>query len=63
MDIGLGLSDIMSTPELNCDVACLLYDITNPKSFEVCARIYKVSSSLLYWLFIAMYFPLCCLYM
>ena len=43
MDIGLGLSDIMKTPEFNCDVVCLLYDVTNPKSFAVCARIYEVS--------------------
>ena len=45
MDIGLGLSDIMKTPEFNCDVACLLYDVTNPKSFGVCARIYEVRVS------------------
>ena len=45
IDIGLGLSDIMHTPEFKCDVVCLLYDVTNPRSFGVCARIYEVCSS------------------
>ncbi|KAL1779440.1 mitochondrial Rho GTPase 1 isoform X4 [Sigmodon hispidus] len=27
--------------EIICDVVCLVYDVTNPKSFEYCARIFK----------------------
>ena len=42
-EIDYGLSDVLSPAELNCDVACLLYDVTNAKSFEYCARIYTVS--------------------
>ena len=43
-EIDVGLSDILSSVELDCDVACLLYDVTNAKSFEHCARIYTVRS-------------------
>ena len=42
----LGLTDALTGPELACDVACLLYDVTNPKSFEYCAKIYKVRTSI-----------------
>lgn len=41
-EIDVGLADTLSAVELNCDVVCLLYDVTNPKSFEYCARMYKV---------------------
>ena len=34
---------MLSPTETNCDVACLLYDVTNPRSFEFCARMYLVS--------------------
>lgn len=34
------LNDKLSEPELVCDVACLLYDCTDSKSFEYIARIY-----------------------
>lgn len=39
-EIDVGLSDTLRAPELSCDVACLLYDVTNPRSFEYCARMY-----------------------
>jgi Ras family protein T1 len=39
-EIDMGLADILSGDELSCDVVCLLYDVTNPKSFEYCARMY-----------------------
>ncbi|ESO89176.1 hypothetical protein LOTGIDRAFT_210168 [Lottia gigantea] len=40
MVIDFGMSDMSVPTELDCDVACLCYDVTNPKSFEICARIY-----------------------
>ena len=36
------LSDVLSPIELHCDVCCLVYDISNPKSFEFIARIFLV---------------------
>lgn len=33
--------------DASCDVACLLYDVTDHKSFNYCASVYKVTSSLL----------------
>uniref|UniRef100_A0A6E8VU39 Mitochondrial Rho GTPase n=1 Tax=Anopheles coluzzii TaxID=1518534 RepID=A0A6E8VU39_ANOCL len=32
--------DPLQPSEVNCDVACLVYDVGNPKSFEYIARIY-----------------------
>ncbi|KAK2165693.1 hypothetical protein LSH36_46g02053 [Paralvinella palmiformis] len=40
-EIDVGSSDTVGALELHCDVACLLYDATNPRSFEYCARLYK----------------------
>ena len=37
------MNDSLSNSELACDVICLLYDVSNPKSFEFCARSYLVS--------------------
>ena len=37
------LTDMLSPIELHCDVICLVYDISNPKSFEFVARIFLVS--------------------
>lgn len=37
------VSDPLLPHEVQCDVACLVYDINNPKSFEYIARIYIVS--------------------
>ena len=34
------LTDMLSPIELHCDVICLVYDISNPKSFEFVARIF-----------------------
>ncbi|XP_060528814.1 mitochondrial Rho GTPase isoform X2 [Cylas formicarius] len=34
------MSDPLLPHEVQCDVACLIYDINNPKSFEYVARIY-----------------------
>lgn len=35
--------DFLSEDDLACDVVCLVYDINNPRSFEYCAKAYKVS--------------------
>lgn len=37
------MSDPLTPADVKCDVACLVYDSTNPKSFEYVARIYLVS--------------------
>jgi len=37
------ISEPLQPSEVQCDVACLVYDISNPKSFEYTARIYLVS--------------------
>lgn len=50
------VSDPLLPHEVQCDVACLLYDTTNEKSFEYAARIYIVSS--LFTLFI-LHFLIC----
>lgn len=36
-------SDPLGSSDVRCDVVCLVYDATNPKSFEYAARIYLVS--------------------
>lgn len=36
------VSDPLMPHEVQCDVACLVYDFNNPKSFEYIARIYIV---------------------
>ncbi|XP_018612832.1 mitochondrial Rho GTPase 1-A isoform X2 [Scleropages formosus] len=33
--------DFLSEGDLSCDAVCLVYDISNPRSFEYCARVYK----------------------
>lgn len=38
--------DLLSEADLACDVVCLVYDVNNPRSFEYCAKAYKVRSSL-----------------
>ena len=35
-------SEFLTEAEILCDVVCLVYDVSNPKSFEYCARIFKV---------------------
>lgn len=37
------VSDPLMPHEVQCDVACLMYDVSSPKSFEYIARIYIVS--------------------
>lgn len=44
-EIDIGVSDALTNSEMACDVICLLYDVTNPKTFEFCARSYLVSDS------------------
>ena len=34
--------DFLSETDLACDVVCLVYDVNNPRSFEYCAKVYKV---------------------
>ncbi|XP_058845713.1 mitochondrial Rho GTPase 1 isoform X2 [Acipenser ruthenus] len=34
-------SEFLSDSEISCDVVCLVYDSSNPSSFEFCARIFK----------------------
>lgn len=38
-------SEFLTEAEIICDVVCLVYDVSNPKSFEYCARIFKVCCS------------------
>uniref|UniRef100_W5KQD2 Mitochondrial Rho GTPase n=1 Tax=Astyanax mexicanus TaxID=7994 RepID=W5KQD2_ASTMX len=33
--------DFLSESDLSCDVVCLIYDVSNPCSFEYCAQIFK----------------------
>ena len=42
-DIDLrNVTDALMPTEVQCDVCCLVYDVTNPRSFEFVARIYLV---------------------
>ncbi|KAL8163783.1 UNVERIFIED_CONTAM: Mitochondrial Rho GTPase 1 [Gekko kuhli] len=34
-------SDFLCDADTVCDVVCLVYDVSNPKSFEYCARMFK----------------------
>ena len=38
----LAAADGLDSTQTNCDVVCLVYDSSNPRSFEYCARIYLV---------------------
>lgn len=42
-EIDVGLTDELTSEDLECDVVCLMYDISDPRTFEYCARMYKVS--------------------
>lgn len=35
--------EFLKQSDAACDVACLMYDISDPHSFDYCASIYKVS--------------------
>ncbi|CAL1543255.1 unnamed protein product [Lymnaea stagnalis] len=39
-EVDMMMSEMLTPTELDCDVACLIYDVTNPQSFEFCARMY-----------------------
>ncbi|BFZ03685.1 hypothetical protein BsWGS_06724 [Bradybaena similaris] len=39
-EIDMMMCEMLTPTELDCDVACLMYDVTNPHSFEFCARMY-----------------------
>ncbi|KAL8577336.1 hypothetical protein ACOMHN_044842 [Nucella lapillus] len=39
-EVDVSMIDVLTPTEMDCDVACLLYDVTNPRSFEFCARLY-----------------------
>ena len=41
------VGDSLSPSELNCDVCCLLYDVSSPRSFEFIAKIYLVRIKLI----------------
>lgn len=34
-------SEFITASDTTCDVVCLVYDVSNPKSFEYCTRIFK----------------------
>ena len=36
------VTDTLTAAQQNCDVICLVYDASNPRSFEYCAKIYLV---------------------
>jgi len=36
--------DFLPSAEILCDVACLVFDVSDPKSFEFVARTYLVST-------------------
>lgn len=38
-------TEFLKASDATCDVACLMYDISDPHSFDYCASIYKVSYS------------------
>ena len=42
------LTDMLSPIDLHCDVCCLVYDISNPRSFEFAARIFLVCYDIFY---------------
>lgn len=39
--------DFLSEADMACDVVCLVYDVNNPRSFEYCAKVYKVGLQIL----------------
>ena len=36
------VTDALMPSEVQCDVSCLVYDVSDPRSFEFVARIYLV---------------------
>lgn len=45
-------AQFLKASDASCDVACLMYDSSDPHSFDYCASIYKVSHSESYKTFI-----------
>ena len=41
-EIDVELTDELTSDDLDCDVVCLMYDISDPRTFEYCAKMYKV---------------------
>lgn len=39
--------EFLKQSDAACDVACLMYDTSDPRSFDYCASIYKVSHRML----------------
>lgn len=39
-EVDVAVCDMLNPTETNCDVACLVYDTTNPRSFDFCVRMY-----------------------
>ena len=52
----LSASDCLNSTQTGCDVICLVYDSSNPRSFEYCARIYLVRKRLSKELFLIIIF-------
>ena len=44
-EVDVAMSQMLTPTELDCDVACLVYDVTNPRSFAFCANLYLVSDT------------------
>lgn len=40
-EIDVELTDELTSDDLDCDVVCLMYDISDPRTFEYCAKMYK----------------------
>ena len=44
-EIDAEITELLSPGDLDCDVACLVYDASNPDSFRFCATTYDVCYS------------------
>jgi len=42
-EIDAEITELLNPGDLECDVACLVYDASNPESFKFCATTYDVS--------------------
>lgn len=43
-EIDAEITELLNPGDLDCDVACLVYDVSNPESFRFCATTYDVST-------------------
>lgn len=41
--------DYLSDADMACDIVCLVYDVSNPYSFEYCTKVFKVKLCM-HWL-------------